>query len=470
MLVVCYQKGKPMVPLRLLVGLLISAISPPTALAQIEREHMSPLWVLRRPKQEGYFVGIGVAQREENLPESKDRAFKRALENIAAQIETSVLGEVYMKETEEAGEMRQEYRAEIKTMVSATLEGVQIIDTWEDTENCWVYARLSVARFERLRQEKIERARRLAFNFFSQADELEADGTAEALSFYLQALKPLHDALGDPLRVIHRGKTITLDTEIPRRIRAILSAIELEASPVNTPLKQGTTIDVPLTVRAFFKEEKGTRHTVNGMPIRFAFEKGRGDLVARVWTGNRGTAISRLREIHDPASIQVVQAKIDLACFVQDTSDSTLHHEYLKFSAPYATFQLDILQQKVYVITDESNLGYPLEFPYIQPIVKEHLGEAGLGFADRPGQADLVIEIGAKARQGNRFQDIYFAFLDMTVSVRNRDSGDELFYTSLTNVKGSGTSYEQAGIMAFQKAGGPLKEIVLPNLLDELNR
>ena len=281
----------------------------------------------------------------------------------------------------------------------------------------------------------------------------------------------MHDSLGDPLRVIHRDKAITLDTEIPLRIQSILSSIELESSPVTLPLKQGTTIDVPLAVRAFVKDKQGRRQTVDGVPIRFAFERGGGDLVERMWTDDTGRAISALREVHDPTPVQVVQAKIDLTSFsAEGIHEPALRQQFLGFPVPSATFLLDVSQQTVYVISDESNLGDSLETPYIQPIVKEYLAEADLGLIDGPGQADLVVEIDARARQGNKFQDIYFSFLDMTVSIRNRDSGNELFCTSLTDVKGSGISYEHAGIKAFHKAGKSLRKIVLPNMLDELNR
>ena len=123
-----------------------------------------------------------------------------------------------------------------------------------------------------------------------------------------------------------------------------------------------------------------------------------------------------------------------------------------------------------YIISQESNLGHSLQIPYMEPIVKKKLGELGLDFVDQPGQADLVMEIKAQTRQGNKFQDIYFSFLDMTFSVRNRDSDNELFKTSLNNVKGVGISYEQAGLNAFEKAGEQLGKTVLANVLDELNR
>ena len=456
---------------RVLIGLLICAALPVAALPPVEHENTRPLWVSRRPKPDGYFVGIGVAQKQESLPESKDRALKHALQNIATQIETQVLGEINMIVTEKAGEIQQEYRAEITTMVSATLEGVEIVDTWEDTENCWVYARLSALRFQRLRQRKIDNARRLAFEFFSSADEWGTDATAKALSLYVQALKPLRDALGDPLRVTHRGRAIALDTQIPRRIQAILSTIELEASLVAAPLKQGTAIDVPLEVTASVVDEKGTRHIVSGLPIRFVFERGRGDLVVSVWTGKEGTAISRLRTIHDPASVQAVQATIDLDAFsFRDARGLAPDQQPVRFAVPSATFQLEILRRTVHAVSGEFNLGHALAIPLLQPIVKGELGQAGLHFVDRSGQADLVLEIDARTRHGNRFQDIYFSFLDMVVSVRNRDSGDELFSASLTNIKGGGESYEQAGIKAFENAGEQLAEMVLPNMLDELNK
>jgi len=432
---------------------------------------MAPSWVLKRPKLEGFFVGIGIARREGNLAESRDRALKHALNNIATQIETRVFSNVQMEDTEKAGEIRQEYRAEIKTMVSTTLEGVEIVDTWEDTENCWVYARLSIATFERLRQEKIENARRSAFSYFSKAEETGQEAIAEALSLYLQALKPLHDALGDPLHVMHRGKSISLDTEIPLRIQDLLSSIELEASPVATPLKQGVSIDVPLRVAAYFKDEKGTSHTVSGLPIQFAFEKGSGDLVDRIWSGDSGVASSSLMKIRDPASAQIVQAKIDLASFfTQDPHGLAVQKQLVRFAAPSVIFRLNVRRRMVYITSEESNLGNSLRPLYIEPVVKEKLGDLGLDFVDQPGQADLIIEISARTRQGNRFRDIYFAFLDMTLSVRSPDRDDEVFKTPLSNIKGAGASYEQAGIKAFEKAGEQLKKTVLPDMLDALNR
>ena len=463
------QGANPMAPRHVLIGLLISAACPASALSQVEREHGRPHWVSRRPTQDGYYVGIGVARREESLPASRDRALNSALENIAAQIETEVSGEMHVSETERGGQVRGEYRAEIMTIVSATLEGIEIVDTWDDSANCWVYARLSIEHFERLRQERIERARRTAFDCLTRADEAAPEAKAEQLALYLRALGAVRGALGDPLRVQHRGRTMTLDTEIPLRIQALLSSIELEASPVEDRIKQGTAVDVPIAITAWFRDDEGNRRAVKGMPVRFVFERGRGDLVARVWTGPQGVAASQLRAIHDPASHQVVRATIDLASFpIPDLRDATFHRQLEEFAIPFTLTRLNVLEQTVYVITDESNLGHPLAIPHLQAMVKRHLGEMGMGLVDRPGQADLAVEISARTRPGGQYGEVCFAFLDLVISVTNhRDV--ELFHTALTNIKGSGVSHEQAGLAAFRKAGEPLTETVLPAMSASLS-
>ena len=144
--------------------------------------------------------------------------------------------------------------------------------------------------------------------------------------------------------------------------------------------------------------------------------------------------------------------------------------QLVSFAIPSATFHLKILPQRVHIVTRESNLGRALPVLCLEPVIKHELGKAGLSFVDRPEEADLIIEIHARTREGSSFQGLHFSFLDLTLSVRSGSPGEERFKTSLSNVKGGGASFAQAGIRAFEKAGERLRERVLPELLEELNR
>ena len=107
---------------------------------------------------------------------------------------------------------------------------------------------------------------------------------------------------------------------------------------------------------------------------------------------------------------------------------------------------------------------------YLGALVSEYLERRGQGLVAGPEQAELVVELSARTREGARLQGICFSLLDLELVVRDKRAGEEIFTTSIKGIKGAGPDYEQAGIKAYEKAGQQLKEQVLPDLLDHLNR
>lgn len=425
-----------------------------------------PDWVTQRPRQEAYFIGIGVATRGADLSESRDRATKNALNDIATQIEVNISSNIALEDGEDAAGVRQSYLSEIKAMVESTaLTGVEIVDTYEGADEVWVYARLSRQKFAQLRQEKIDKARRRAFSLFEQAEKKYPRAVTEALSLYLQALQPLTAALGDPLTVSYQESRIDLDTTIPARIRNILSAIALEVSPVPSGVKRGTDIDVPLKVRGVFKTERGTVRPLPDLPLEFAFTQGGGRLIDRVRTAGTGLAVSRLTRIEDAERAQVIRAEVDLASLIPISAEGI---PLSIFAVPSVDIDLTVSKQKVFIRSSEINLGEKLQILLVEPLVKKALSARGVEFADGPAQADVVVEIEAQTRQGNRVRNIHFSYLDLTLSLRRRADGMEIFKTSLDNVKGAGPNFKQAGIKAFRKAGKELEKKALPEILEQL--
>ena len=425
-----------------------------------------PDWVTHRPRQEAYFIGIGVATRGADLSESRDRATQNALNDIATQIQVNISSNIELEDAEDAADVHQSYLSEIKAIVESTeLAGVEIVDTYEGADEVWVYAHLSKQKFAQLRQEKIDKARRRAFSLFEQAEEKYPRAVTEALSLYLQALQPLAAALGDPLTVSYQESRINLDTTIPSRIRNILSSIALEASPVPSGIKRGTDIDVPLKVRGVFKTERGTVRPLPDLPLEFAFTQGSGRLINRVRTASSGLAVSRLTRIEDAGRAQVIRAGVDLASLIPLSAEGI---SLSIFAVPTVDIDLAVSKQKVFIHSSEINLGEKLQVLLVEPLVKKALSARGVEFADDPAQADVVVEIEAQTRQGNRAQNIHFSFLDLTLSLKRRADGVEIFKTALDNVKGAGPNFKQAGIKAFRKAGKELEKKALPEILEQL--
>ena len=128
------------------------------------------------------------------------------------------------------------------------------------------------------------------------------------------------------------------------------------------------------------------------------------------------------------------------------------------------------LPKKACVTSLESNLGKPLFIPSIESVIKDRIGEYGFGFVQQCSQADFIISVEAQTRRGGRFQGIYFSYLDAKLSIRDQNSNNEAANTTLSNIKGAGITYEQAGLKAYEKAGEHLEKQVLSELIETLNQ
>lgn len=425
----------------------------------------TPKWVKNRPAVPGHYVGIGTATRSGDLAADRETATQNALNDIATQIEVSISSAIETEETEDASGISQAYSAQIKTMVSTDLAGVEIVKTWKGKKEFWVYARLSEQKFAELRQQKIDAARRRAFELFLQAEKKMPGKIAAALPLYLQALRPLSEGLGDPLSVEYRDGQLNLDTAIPARIRDLLAALALQPAPIAGDLKRGTEIDVPIEIRVVYGQPGASPLSVADLPFTLAFTRGSGQLVEQVRSAADGRAVSRLTRIEGAEPIQTIHARVDLAGLLPaDAADLPLD----RFTAPSVDVELTVSRQRVYIQSSELNLGQPLQVLVLEPVVKRLLADRGVEFADTAEQADVVVRIKAETRQGNRFQKIYHSLLDLTLSLNRQADGTEIFKTSLTGVKGFGPDFQQAGVKAFSKAARDFEEGILAEALDRL--
>lgn len=448
---------------RSVLGLLIAAVCAEVAFPQTRGE--TPGWVARRPVAPGYFVGIGIARTEGDLPAARKAATQRALEDIALQVEARVFSQSRLK-VEEGGEgMNQEYRSEIRTQTAGELAGVEVASTYEDGEHCWVYARLSVEEFQRRRQEKTAQARQGALALFSQAQGQEP---AAALALYLSALGPLQQGAGDPLRVEYRGVPLALATEIPLRIQHLLSALRLESALKLPLLKQRAAVDQVLEVRARFREGAGQEGPAAGLPLRWRFVRGEGELVSSALTGEDGVARSRLRLVSAPDPVQMIEVRLDLAALLAPDSRPGLEPLLAGFSPPSVSIPLQVAPQVICLASQERNLGKTVS--YLAPLIRGRLERGGQGLVEVPEGADLLVEIDARTREGTQWQGVWFAFLDLDLKARDRATGEEIYTAALNNIKGAGPDYEQAGVRAYAKAGKQLEGQILTELLDHLNR
>ena len=95
-----------------------------------------PDWVLKRPINNSYFIGIGIANKS-NSREYIQSAKNSALNDLSSEISVRISSELVDIAIEKSGLSEEEVRLEIHSSTKADLEGYVLVDTWENKNEYW---------------------------------------------------------------------------------------------------------------------------------------------------------------------------------------------------------------------------------------------------------------------------------------------------------------------------------------------
>jgi len=428
-----------------------------------------PEWTRKQPFSRTHYIGIGMADKTP-LQNHQQVARSNALNSIAEDIAISITSKQIDIVQEENGITDEFIRSEIQTTTLLDLEGYRLIDTWEDAEQYWVYYSLSIAVFDSLRQKRIAEAGNRSLSLLKQGDTFTktipyANYTG-ALSAYLRALEPLKPYVSEPFQVELLGETVFLENEIMSRLNDLLHRIKLRASDDLLVGNVGGPIEKGLQVIAEIETPSGLMRLPH-LPLDFHFLQGAGEMDNKAITDSDGVGVSRIHRIIDTNRLQIVIAQVDLSALTgSDIIADGMNQKAEMLAPPDVRFTVAVSGQPVFVDSDERNLDDKLELAILSSAIESELTSNGFDFVPNPNLADITLYIEANTRRGSTIGKMGVAYLDLTISVVNRVSGNCIFTRSLDNVKGIDLEYENAGLRAYRKA----EQDLLPQLLEEMQQ
>jgi len=432
----------------------------------------APSWVAKRPVDKNYFFGIGTASKSSsNYIQS---AKNNALSDLSSEISINISSELVDIMVERSGMNEEESRSEIHALTKADLEEYELMDTWENGFEYWVYYRLSKSTYIAQQELKRKNAINLSLDLFKKAKEKENNWNTKgstinsAIEYYVQALKPLENYYGEPLETFYNGNKIFLQNEIFSSLLWVLSKVKLKAINTKLDIKVGSALKNELNVSASFTED-GKSVAITNLPIQFSFIKGQGELVETIRTNKKGTVAGQIISISPTQKIQMVKCSLDLTNYISgDEPSNYLLNTLNNINTPGAKFIINVIGPSVYLESYEYNLGSLLSVKIIEPKIKKYLTEKGYSFTDDIAGADAMISINAESRQGSEIYGQYVAFVDATISVMDMNSGEEIYKNSLQNKKGIQLSFEKAGLKAYQDVSKEIGNTIIPEILDAM--
>jgi hypothetical protein len=426
-----------------------------------------PSWLNEYPADPRYYIGVGSALKSDDAS-YQQAARESALAELISQIEVNVSTTMEFLEQEQDESYENFFSAFTQTQARKTIEDYEIVDSYDDGSEFWMYIRLSKSDYERRLQEKMSIAKRSATTALKDGSQAFASGDYElALSSFTNGLADIAPYIDRPMEVNYEGQNIDLFAELRSNLRDVVALYRIVDSGGPTAGQVGKSGESPFKLRLEYKD---SGNPVEGVPIGFRFIRGSGDFSSAVLTNSEDEVSVELNKITAPDAMQIITGGIAFSAFSDDESSSFLTSVFDGVNAPNARFVLRVSGVPIYLEYNETFLGQNETSNYLQPVIKEQLNEAGYSFIEDLASAELYIEVDAETRQGSETYGIYSAFVSYRVTVTNMLTGREEATYSDTDIKGLSDNYEKAAAKAFEAAIMKLESEILPNLIDQIQK
>lgn len=404
-----------------------------------------PEWVIAKPISSQYYIGIGYSSTR--LPNYQQSAKNNAFEDLLSEIKVNISSTSVLYQMDKKNSFRDEYESVIKSTVRNEIEEYELVDTYENPQEAgyWVYYRLSKSKYAEQKRRKQQNALSVATDFFQKAEENEKIGqTATAIDFYAKTILALKDYWGENLQADLQGRSVMLSNESYTRIQQILDNILFQTPSANIQLKKQTTQTPSVSFKITYKNTPQ-----RSMPVVAQYAKQK-QTYNSTEKGEVSVLLEKLEGLRNSFRLEV---SLELAKIISGNSEDKFYKFLIEsFRTPSQSITIHLAKPTLFIRSEEKNLGNPQRTALLANQLKNALTKRGYVFVSSADKAEVVLELESDTRQGVESGGIYFAFLSMNLRAIDNLSKEEIFNQTLPEIKGGHTSFERAGIDAYQKA------------------
>jgi hypothetical protein len=426
-----------------------------------------PSWVNARPVDDFNYIGIGLSPK--SRPDYQEAAKKNALNDLASEISVKVEGNSLLYTLDRKYQFDEQFTSTINTKTSEQLEGFELVDSWENGTEYWTYYRLSKAEHARIKAEKKRQALAQATDFFARSrTSLTAGDLKSAIDQDLRALLAIKEYWGESDMVEINGSQVALANEIYNDLQRLTSGVRISILPERCALGYGDHYRRELMITAEY-ESGGGSHTLVQTPLTIEYPGNSGKVTESRGTDAEGRVRTTVQHVQLGALSPEVLVKLDLNALVSPDLDPTFVKPLVgSLTIPERRAPIDLTMPRVFMQASEANMGHAVGEAGVATALRAEMTRNGFRFVDRESDADMVMKLTAATREGGDSNGFYTAFLDVSLSVRDRITGDVIHEGGRQGLKGVQLNYEKAGLDAYKKAVQEMKKDVAPALLAAL--
>ncbi|MBV6644974.1 MAG: hypothetical protein KI790_05975 [Cyclobacteriaceae bacterium] len=243
---------------------------------------------------------------------------------------------------------------------------------------------------------------------------------------------------------------------VPIEIRKLrtLGEAKLTPQPKTVEVKFNEAIDQPFKMVV----TGGSGQPLEGIPFNYQ-HKTISDIKGDVSSNASGLVEVAVQKISQPKKLQFLNLSVDVGRYLNmQIGDEILERLKADYKVPKTNFIIKLKGLALYIDANETLLGESYQQKMVSNKLKQTFTELGFHFVDDPDGADYYMEVQVASNSGGEFQGLYFSYANVTVSLTNLGSGDEIFTKSYNDIKGGGGSFKSAALKAYTKASNQVSE------------
>ncbi|MGM0567090.1 MAG: LPP20 family lipoprotein [Bacteroidota bacterium] len=425
--------------------IILSACGSKKDLAELRENR--PSWAKSKPVVAGYYTGVGMAPKTLSADKHQQVARNQALKDIAEEISVTISSSSLLRNLEMDDTFVSDYSSDISTSSNHDLEGYELVDTYEDEEYYFAFYKLSKAKFEQIRQDRItnavDKATGYAETFHSQKEQNNFSEAFIALVQGLEIIRPhMHEAL--PAEVNNRQ--VDMGNYLVEEMRAMFNDISITPMQEKISIIRGQGIDEKsLTFRVRFSEG----NPVKNFPLQAAFSA---QTIVNSWeiTDDDGYAGFSVNKVISKSRKGTFRVHADVESLLKrTTSDLLVRNIVRKMSVPGADMEVEIIKPVFFI--DNTAFDDLNHSDILKNTMAEKIHSHDFSTTDNPEKAHYIAEIKGQAQVTTSRYESKIALLSIEYQITD-ENDNVIFSTRSEDFQGVNADESRAFKKAFSQA------------------
>ncbi len=430
-------------------------------------EEKKPEWVKNHPVSPNYYIGIGIANKNNQNINFREQAKQNALNDLASEISINIKSNSFLFSMESDYDYHEDFKSIIKTEINNDLEGYELVDSWEDELYYKVYYRLSKSKYHQKQKEDKEKALNLCYDLYLKANSAEKKSDVLlAINLNIQALLSIKKYWNEINEYNDNGE-IYLDKEIVASIQRILSKIKLKVENEQFIVSYSNHFSNTLNVKCFYNNKN-----ISSIPLKLSYLK-RSNYTQNskehqeFKTSNEYGVTSFLVSNIFMNNYQELEVELDLSKMLNINNENLnlIKRLISYFPSIKLLIPVKIILPKIYIEHNEKSLGIEYSSNLLANTFREYFAKKNYNVVNiKPKDGfTLIISSDTKAEQND--SKFVLAYLNGLIDLRSNKTGKILYNKALSNIKGIHSSKEKASLKAYQEASELINATICNDLI-----